>query len=69
MIVDLVSAARQANWENARDLLYRHWGSECPKLYAPNPDHPWEIAQDDKDISELRLFLTHFFFWNGRLKY
>ncbi|VDM67451.1 unnamed protein product [Strongylus vulgaris] len=52
MIVDLVSAARQANWENARDLLYRHWGSECPKLYAPNPDHPWEIAQDDKDINK-----------------
>ncbi|VDL78322.1 unnamed protein product [Nippostrongylus brasiliensis] len=42
MIVDLVSAARQADWDRARELLYHHWGSECPKLYAPNPEHPWE---------------------------
>ncbi|KAK6056854.1 ATP-dependent Clp protease adaptor protein ClpS [Cooperia oncophora] len=51
MIVDLVSAARQADWDRARELLYHHWGSECPKLYAPNPEHPWEVAQDDKDIN------------------
>ncbi|KAK5981388.1 E3 ubiquitin-protein ligase [Trichostrongylus colubriformis] len=51
MIVDLVSAARQADWDRARELLYHHWGSECPKLYAPNPEHPWEAAQDDKDIN------------------
>lgn len=50
MIVDLVSAARQADWDRARELLYHHWGSECPKLYAPNPEHPWEILEDEKDI-------------------
>ncbi|KJH53350.1 ATP-dependent Clp protease adaptor protein ClpS [Dictyocaulus viviparus] len=50
MIVDLVSAARQADWDRARELLFHHWGSECPKLYAPNPDHPWEISEEEKDI-------------------
>ncbi|VDM51589.1 unnamed protein product [Angiostrongylus costaricensis] len=51
MIVDLVSAARQADWDRARELLFHHWGSECPKLYAPNPEHPWEISEDEKDIN------------------
>ncbi|VDO89529.1 unnamed protein product [Heligmosomoides polygyrus] len=46
MIVDLVSAARQADWDRARELLYHHWSSECPKLYAPNPDHPWEQVNE-----------------------
>uniref|UniRef100_A0A1I7XNB7 E3 ubiquitin-protein ligase n=1 Tax=Heterorhabditis bacteriophora TaxID=37862 RepID=A0A1I7XNB7_HETBA len=51
MIVDLVSAVQQSDWERARQLLYQHWVSECPKLYAANSEHPWETSHDESAIS------------------
>ncbi|CAI4229946.1 unnamed protein product [Auanema sp. JU1783] len=46
MIVDLVSATQREDWEQTRQLLYRHWITECPKLFNPSPEQPWESVSE-----------------------
>ncbi|CAD6191000.1 unnamed protein product [Caenorhabditis auriculariae] len=52
MIVDLVTATQQEQWGESAKILYNHWLTVCPKLFAPNPDHPWEQPHNDKLINE-----------------
>ncbi len=50
MIDQLISCARLCDWTETERLLYEHWSTSCPQLYAPHLDQPWDVRIDDDQI-------------------
>jgi hypothetical protein len=49
----LLSTTEVGDYNEVERLLYEYWSIQCPLLFAPNADQPWDNQVDETRIGKI----------------